>query len=58
MGLVKLVDHTVKLQCELYRSYFSPLLELECGQTDILLQGRAPREASVWRRGAPQNVCF
>jgi hypothetical protein len=31
MGLVELMGHQVKLRCELYRAYFCPLLELECG---------------------------
>ena len=31
MGLVELMGYKVRLQCELYRAYFSPLLELECG---------------------------
>jgi hypothetical protein len=31
MGLVDLMDHQVKLRCELYRAYFNPLLTLECG---------------------------
>jgi len=31
MGLVEPVGYKVRLQCELYRAYFSPLLELECG---------------------------
>jgi hypothetical protein len=31
MGLVELVGYKVRLQCELYRAFFSPLLDLECG---------------------------
>jgi hypothetical protein len=31
MGLVEIVGYKVRLQCELYRGYFCPLLELECG---------------------------
>ena len=31
MGLVDLTGHQVKLRCELYRAYFGPCLELECG---------------------------
>jgi hypothetical protein len=31
MGLVNLMGHQVELRCELYRAYFCPLLELECG---------------------------
>jgi len=31
MGLVELMGHQVKLRCELYRAYFCPLLELDCG---------------------------
>ena len=31
MGLIELIAHQVKLRCELYRAYFSPLLELDCG---------------------------
>lgn len=31
MGLVELMGYKVRLQCELYRAYFSSLLELECG---------------------------
>lgn len=31
MGLVELTGYKVRLQCELFRDYFSPLLELECG---------------------------
>lgn len=31
MGLVKLVGHKARVQCELYRSYFSPLLDLNRG---------------------------
>lgn len=31
MGLVELVGYKVRLQCELYRAYFCPLFELECG---------------------------
>jgi hypothetical protein len=31
MGLVELMGHQVKLRCELYRAYFCPLMELECG---------------------------
>jgi hypothetical protein len=29
--LVELMGYKVRLQCELYRAYFSSLLELECG---------------------------
>ena len=31
MGLVEMVGYKVRLQCELYRAYFSPILELEYG---------------------------
>ncbi|MGK7888737.1 MAG: AAA-like domain-containing protein [Leptolyngbyaceae cyanobacterium] len=36
LGLVELIGHQVKLRCELYRDYFSPLLELECGQSSTI----------------------
>ncbi len=31
MGLVETVGYKVRLQCELYRAFFSLIMEMECG---------------------------